>query len=184
MSDSKPPEERPERGPMPPMPSWPTTAGDAKPSATVTEKPKQVRYAVILMYAGAVLTVLTTVLWFFGGRDQLRSDARRALQQAKRPIGPEDLDKAVNGALTFILVSGIVAIALWIFMALMADRGKGWTRIVATVLAIGNVLVNVLQGLPLPGVVLVIVGIVVAALLWTKPARQWFDGVGSRRISA
>jgi hypothetical protein len=86
-----------------------------------------------------------------------------------------------NNTFTFIIVLGIIMIALWIFLALMNDRGKNWARLAASVLAVANVFFN-LQGLSFVGLALVVVGIVAVVLLWLPPSRPWFDG--SRKVSA
>ena len=179
MSESKPPEERPDR-PMPPMPSWPDAEGDARGAAA--EKPKLVRIAVILMYVGAVLSAVS-ILSVFGAKDQLREDAERALKQQKRPVTPDAIEALANNTLTFIIVFGLIMIALWIFLAFMNDRGKSWARLTATVLAVANVFFN-LQGLSYVGLALVVVGVAAAVLLWMPASRPWFDRTRTRKISA
>ncbi len=172
MSESKPPDERPDRPAMPPMPSWPTSEGDAK--APITDKPKQVRLAVILMYVGAALQA-AAIVSVFGARDKLRTSARDVLVQQKQPAGPEQVEAAVSTIITATLVIGVVAIALWILMAFMNDRGKSWARMTATILAVLNLFMTFMQGLSIVGLVTVAVGIVAAVLLWLPASRPWFE---------
>ncbi len=183
MSESKPPEDRPDPGsgsrPMPPMPSWPEAEGDASPPV---EKPKQVRIAVILMFVGAALSALSIVS-VFANKDQLRDDATRALKQQKRAATPDAIEALTTSTVTFIIVLGVIMIALWIFLAFMNDRGKSWARLTATVLAVANILFN-LQGLSYVGLALVLVGIVSVVLLWMPASRPWFDRSRTRRVSA
>jgi lysylphosphatidylglycerol synthetase-like protein (DUF2156 family) len=181
MSESKPPGERPERPAMPPMPSWPTSDADARPP--ITDKPKQVRLAVLLMYVGAALQLVAIASVFLNGsREQLRTSARQVLQQQKQPAGPEQVEAAVNTIITATVVIGVIAIALWILMALMNDRGKSWARMTATILAVLNLFLTFMQGLSIVGLVTVVIGIVAAVLLWLPASRPWFDS--SRRSKA
>jgi hypothetical protein len=185
MSESKPPQEPPERRdppsappPMPSMPSWPTSEGDA--TVTPTAKPREVRLAVILMYVGAALSVASLVSLFSAGtREQIRREAEKAVLRQK---GTADQAEALaSNTFTFIIVLGIIMIALWIFLALMNDRGKNWARLTASILAVANVFFN-LQGLSFVGLALVVVGVAAAVLLWLPASRPWFDG--SRKVSA
>ncbi|WP_020578522.1 hypothetical protein [Actinopolymorpha alba] len=176
MSERKPPGEgdKPSRG----MPTWPSGEGDAAPSPT--EKPRVVMIAVLLMYFGAALSAVgaLSVFWY---RDELRAGARRALQQQDKRATPEAVESFATNAMTLILVFGLIAIAIWVFMALMNDRGKGWARLTATGLAVANVVYS-LQTLSILSLASVLVGIVAAGLLWTPAARQWFDGAQRSRV--
>ncbi|MGH3487839.1 MAG: hypothetical protein ACRDP8_07975 [Actinopolymorphaceae bacterium] len=198
MSESKPPEEQPERQdptPTPPaapppatpppsmptsMPSWPTAEGDA--TVTPTAKPREIRLAVILMYVGAALSVASLLsLFSTGTRSQIRSEAENAVKRQKPPGTAEQAEALANNTFTFIIVLGIIMIAIWVFLALMNDRGKNWARLTATVLAVANVFFN-LQGLSFVGLALVVVGIAAAVLLWLPASRPWFDG--TKKVSA
>jgi hypothetical protein len=183
MSESKPPEERPERRAMPPMPAWPTSDADAKPP--ITDRPKQVRLAVILMYVGAALQAVT-IFAVFGARAQaeLRTSAREVLQQQKQPAGPEQVEAAVSTIVTATVVIGAIAIALWILMALMNDRGKSWARMTGTILAVLNLFLTFMQGLSIVGMATVAIGIAAAALLWVPASRPWFDSSRRSRSTA
>jgi hypothetical protein len=179
MSESKPPDERPERPAMPAMPAWPTSEADAKPP--ITDKPKQIRLAVMLMYVGAAVQLVGIAGVFLGdSRNQLRSSARDVLQQQKQPAGPEQVEAAVNTIVTATVVLGVIAVGLWILMALMNDRGKSWARMTATILAVLNLFLTVMQGLSILGLVTIVVGIVAAVLLWVPASRPWFDSARRR----
>ncbi|MEQ7126782.1 hypothetical protein ABN034_19890 [Actinopolymorpha sp. B11F2] len=181
MSESKPPEEQPERRdptPPPPMPSWPVSEKDA--AASPVTKPREIRIAVILMYVGAALSVASLLSLFSSGtRQQIRSEAEKAVERQKGT--PEQAEALANNTFTFIIVLGIIMIALWVFLALMNDRGKNWARLTASILAVANVFFN-LQGLSFVGLALVVVGIAAVVLLWLPASRPWFDG--SRKVSA
>jgi hypothetical protein len=158
------------------MPVWPESEDDAVP---VREKPTTVRVAVVLMYVGAALSALVAVL-AFGSRDQLRRAAQQALRAQGQPAGPEEVEAMANSMLTAIVVFGLIMVAIWVLMAVMNDRGKPWARATASLLAVLNVVFNLL-GLSWLGIALIVVGVVSAALLWVPASRPWFDS--GRRIS-
>ena len=91
--------------------------------------PSTVVTAVKLMYAGAAVSTVSLVvsLVSIGGTKAEIRKARPNLTVAQ-----------VNQLNTFIialaLLSGIVGIALWLWMARANSQGKNWARIVSTVL--------------------------------------------------
>jgi hypothetical protein len=90
-----------------------------------------VRTAVKLMYAGAaiwtVLLISGLVLIISGnkaGHAMVNGHALTAAQASQqRPL-----------LITVAIVSGLVAIALWLWMAQATGQGKNWARILSTVL--------------------------------------------------
>jgi hypothetical protein len=192
MSDTNSPGERPERPerpsrggsesstppPMGPMPSWPSGEGDAP--AAPTQRPRLIQIAMYLMYAGAALSAVS-VIAVFGSRDQLQQNAREALRAQKQPVTSERVDSLANSTMMFIIALGVIMVALWILMAIMNGKGKGWARIMASILAVANIWFN-LRGLSIVGIALILVGIVSAVMLWLPAARPWFET--SRRSRA
>jgi hypothetical protein len=91
--------------------------------------PATVVNAVKLMYAGAAVSTVSLIvsLVSIGGTKTEIRKARPNLTAAQ-----------VNQLNTFIialaLLSGIVGIALWLWMARANSQGKNWARIVSTVL--------------------------------------------------
>src|SRR3974390_3435879 len=91
--------------------------------------PQSVVNAVKLMYAGAAVSTISLVIALadIGG-------TKPAIKKA----GPSLTATQVNQLNTFIIslaiVSGLIGIALWLWMARANGQGKNWARIVSTVL--------------------------------------------------
>ena len=107
-----------------PYPSGGKTMEPERPAAPAT-----IVKAVKLMYAGAAVSTVSLIvsLVSIGGTKSEIRKARPNLTAAQ-----------VNQLNTFIialaLLSGIVGIALWLWMARANSQGKNWARIVSTVL--------------------------------------------------
>ncbi|HEY8455929.1 MAG TPA: hypothetical protein VIL34_10060 [Actinopolymorphaceae bacterium] len=189
MSTSKPPDESPERAgggppadpmiPRPTQPSselpkiqWPESERDAKPLPQ--EKPREIKIAVILMYVGAALQALAIVLLnTTQARDQMRRDAMRVV--SRRDGGTaEQAQELANSVFTGLMIACVIAVALWILMAVMNSQGRSWARLTATVLALLNVLAA-FSGLFPTGLLSVVVGIAAVVLLWLPKARPWYE---------
>lgn len=90
-------------------------------------QPNSLRLAVRLMQAGGVIAVLNglSVLLLRGTfRDQLED----------QDLSGSEIDTAVNVAVAFGLIFGLLGAALWFWMAFANGKGKKWARVVATVL--------------------------------------------------
>jgi hypothetical protein len=107
-----------------PYPSGGSTVEPERPAA-----PPTIVKAVKLMYAGAAVSTVSLIvsLVSIGGT---KAEIRRSR--------PNLTVAQVNQLNTFIialaLLSGIVGIALWLWMARANSQGKSWARIVSTVL--------------------------------------------------
>lgn len=107
----------------------PSYSGGGEPTATRPEPSSSILAAVRLMYVGAGLQALG-IIFSLLTRGQLRDQF--AEQQPE--LTQEELDTAVAVGVGGIVVIGLLAIAMWIWMAQANKRGLGWARIVATVL--------------------------------------------------
>jgi hypothetical protein len=140
--------------------------------------PTTVVNAVKLMYAGAAVSTVSLIvsLVSIGGTKSEIRKARPNLTVAQ-----------VNQLNTFIialaLLSGIVGIALWLWMARANSQGKNWARIVSTVLfCLATLdLVGVLGepktllGLIFP-LLTWLIGVSTVFLLWRSPSSAFFKG--------
>jgi hypothetical protein len=156
--------------------SWPE---DPKDAVAVTDRPRHVSVATILMYVGAVLAVPALVKLLVTPRGELEQQARESLKRTKQAVNPANVDGWISNLTMLAIVTTILSVVLWIGMALLVSRGKGWARSIATVLAAANVMLTVLNIMSgaAPSVVewlSVLVGISAAGLLWTPQSRQWF----------
>ena len=154
-----------------PYPSGGTTLEPERPAAPAT-----IVNAVKLMYAGAAVSTVSLIvsLVSIGGTKAEIRKARPNLTAAQ-----------VNQLNTFIialaLLSGIVGIALWLWMARANSQGKNWARIVSTVLfclatldlvgVIGEP--KTVLGLIFP-VLTWLIGVATVFLLWRAPSSAFF----------
>ncbi|HEY1616303.1 MAG TPA: hypothetical protein VGG25_01730 [Streptosporangiaceae bacterium] len=97
----------------------------------VTELPKTVRLAARLMYAGALLSVadLIAALTTIG-------QAKSALHKANPGWSAARLTATVHSEIAYLIVTWVITVALWLIMARTNLAGRGWARIVATVLCV------------------------------------------------
>ena len=140
--------------------------------------PATVVNAVKLMYAGAAVSTISLIVSLvdIGGTKTEIRKARPNLTAAQ-----------VNQLNTFIialaLLSGIVGIALWLWMARANSQGKNWARIVSTVLfCLATLdLVGVLGepktvlGLIFP-LLTWLIGVCTVFLLWRSASSAFFKG--------
>lgn len=106
--------------PPPPMPPQPV----GKPATLV--------WAVRGMYAGAVpsfIGVLLTLLM----RDETEKAVRDEMRDIEESGLPIDTDVIVTISIGLGVVVGVVATCLWIWIAVMNDRGRNWARVTGTV---------------------------------------------------
>jgi hypothetical protein len=114
-----------------PYPGGPPPA-DQRPPA-----PASVRYAVWLMYAGAAASLLkvTAVLVTWG---TVRTAMRLALKNGARHVTPaptaSQLNAGITTTLAVVVVTGLIAAGLWIFLARATRSGSGRARVTGTVL--------------------------------------------------
>lgn len=108
------------------------------------EPPASILTAVKLMYVGAGLSLLWTLL-VFPQRDVLREQ----LAGQETDLTAAELDAFVNTFVTVLVVIGLITVGLWLWMARANRRGQTWARVVATMLGVLAV-VSALIGLAQP----------------------------------
>ena len=104
-----------------------------------TQQPPSIKTAVMLMRVGAALSVIGIIVGLLT-LGQLKDDVRQQLQDQGSTFTNSDVDSIFGVAVGFIIVVGLIATALWLWMASANGKGKSWARIVATVLGVINVL--------------------------------------------
>ncbi|WP_265446110.1 hypothetical protein [Flexivirga meconopsidis] len=150
---------------------------------TRTSPPRPVINALRLMYAAAALAAVGIVVTA-ASRGAIRDSLRQS--NASRPAGDRldagELQRAGDLAGNGFLTMAIVATVLWLAMALLLRSGRAWTRIVATVLAVLNVLLAIgmitrgVAGMAVVQSVTALIGVLVVALLWQRRSTRFFDG--------
>ena len=102
-------------------------------SGQLTEPPRPpapapVLTAVKLMYAGAAISIVTVITEL-----ALIPAIKAALRTANPSLTAAQV-RPVNALLTLEIVLGLVAAALWLWMARASGHGRNWARILSTVL--------------------------------------------------
>jgi len=90
--------------------------------------PRPIHMAVRLMWVGAGLAALGVVVGL-----STRSDIRHAVIKANPSASATTVDNTVNAYVASSVVSGIIGVALWLWMSAMNRRGRPWARILSTV---------------------------------------------------
>ena len=165
------------------MPSY-----ESAPQAAPVERPASIAQAVKLMYVGAALSLLGIIVTVLM-RGAIRDALVKASQKAAKPMSASQIDAAMNLAVVFAVVSGLIGVALWVWMAAANGRGRKWARIVATilwVLSLLSTLSSVLQHPPALALVLNIVMLALGAyilyLLYRPESTQYYEAQSAPRI--
>jgi hypothetical protein len=141
--------------------------------------PQSVLNAVKLMYVGAAITTISFIV-------SLATIG--STKSAIRKADPTYTTHQVNQLATFIIVvaivSGLLGIALWLWMARKTGEGRGWARILSTVLFALSTL-DMLGVLREPKTFTVIfpiltwlVGLGAIVLLWQSASSAFFKPQG------
>lgn len=97
-------------------------------------QPKSILQAVRLMFVGAAISAIGVLLTF------TQTDAiREAIEDSDSSLTESEVDAAVTVGMGFAVVVGLIAVGLWIWMAVTNGQGKSWARVVATVFGALNV---------------------------------------------
>ena len=91
--------------------------------------PPSVVNAVKLMYVGAAVSTVSLVVSLadIGG-------TKAAIRKARPDLSVTQVNQLNTFIITLAVVSGVVGIALWLWMARSSSQGRNWARIVSTVL--------------------------------------------------
>jgi hypothetical protein len=91
--------------------------------------PPSVVNAVKLMYIGAAVSTVSLIISFIdiGG-------TKAAIRRARPSLTATQVNQLNTFIISLAIVSGLIGIALWLWMAWANGQGKNWARIVSTVL--------------------------------------------------
>ena len=149
---------------LPPEPSAPQSV------------PPAVRRAAQVMYVGAAASLIGIIVDF----TELNA-IKTQLEQRTHTLTPSQLNTAQHIEIGALVAGGLIAAALWIWLAQNVRLGKSWARVVATVLfAIDTIsqfagLAGGPSGLGrVYGLVVWLIGLIAIVLLWQRPARDYF----------
>jgi hypothetical protein len=154
-----------------PYPSTDRPVEPDKPPA-----PQSVLNAVKLMYAGAAVSAVSLIISLatIGG-------TKDAIKKAKPSLTATQVDQLNTFIIALAVVSGVIGVALWLWMARKNGEGKSWARILSTVLfALATVdLFGVVSqpktvlGLVFP-VLTWLIGLGAVAFLWRRESTEFF----------
>ena len=91
--------------------------------------PPSVLNAVKLMYVGAAISTVSLVIALIdiGG-------TKDAIRKARPSLTAAQVNQLNTFIITLAVVSGVLGIALWLWMARANSQGRNWARILSTVL--------------------------------------------------
>ncbi|MFE5477122.1 hypothetical protein ACFQ9R_15570 [Nocardia sp. NPDC056541] len=167
----------PPYGPGAPYPGPGSAPVDAGPRVV----PQSVQIAFYVMLAGAVVTLLG-MAYSLTMLDETRS---AALDASGGVLRGDDLDLLVYASVGGALLSSLVTVGLWVWMAFVCRAGKNWGRITGAVLfginallyAAGTVtaFVTSTAGIALVfSTVTLAIGLAAVILLWNRTSSPFF----------
>jgi hypothetical protein len=138
--------------------------------------PPSVLNAVKLMYAGAAVSTVSLVISLVS-----ISGTKDAIRKAKPSLTAAQVNQLNTFIIALAVVSGVIGVALWLWMARANSQGKNWARIVSTVL-FGLATLDMFGVLSQPKTVLGLifpaltwlVGLGAVILLWRKDSAEFF----------
>ena len=107
-----------------PYPSTDQPVEPDKPPA-----PQSVLNAVKLMYAGAAVSTVSLIISL-----ATISGTKDAIKKAKPSLTAAQVNQLNTFIIALAVVSGVIGVALWLWMARKNGEGKSWARILSTVL--------------------------------------------------
>lgn len=104
-------------------------------------QPQSLRNAVRLMWVGAALA-LVGVIVTLAFNSKIKSAVTKAAvkanatrrSQGKSVLTASQIHSVANVTVVLLIIVGIIAVLLWVWMAWANNKGSNWARIVATVL--------------------------------------------------
>jgi hypothetical protein len=176
------PPRSPAPGPVAPWPQAPQPDPLARytPAPQNPWRPTSVVTAVWLMYGGAVLTGLGMFI------DLVVISHLRTAYLADHPLldqaGINRINSLAGAGDLAVIIGCVIGAGLWLTLAVAANRGHGWTRVVGTVLFGIDTLVFIAT-LGRPGISAIktihtliwLVGLVTVVMLWQRQASQFFS---------
>jgi hypothetical protein len=142
--------------------------------------PPSVLNAVKLMYAGAAVSTVSLVVSLVD-----ISGTKAAIRRARPSLTATQVSQLNTFIITLAVVSGVIGIALWLWMAKANGQGRNWARILSSVL-FGLATLDMfgvlsqpktLLGLVFP-VLTWLIGLGAVILLWRKDSSAFFKPRG------
>lgn len=139
--------------------------------------PPSVLTAVKLMYLGAALSAIGILVGLLG-----RPAVKTAVEKAQPAYTASQVNAIVAATVAISILSGLIAVGLWLWMAYANKAGKSWARITSTVFfglsALGLVTLALGTTPALNKIVLVLVflvGLGAIIFLWKSDSSAYFE---------
>jgi hypothetical protein len=160
------------------MQPYPSSDKTIEPDRASTPPPS-VQNAVKLMYVGAAVSTVSLVISLIniGG-------TKSAIRKARPTLTAAQVNQLNHFIILVAVISGVLGVALWLWMARVSSQGRNWGRIVSSVLfALATVdLWGVLSqpktvlGLIFP-ILTWLVGLGAIIFLWRRESSEFFKPV-------
>jgi hypothetical protein len=170
-------------GGYPVHPGTPPGGGGGRPGAPGADVPQpgSIRLAVRLMWAGAVVSLLSLVVGL-ATLGSTKDDIRDELVKDDPNVSQSTIDAAYAVGIVLVVVVGALGVLAWLWMAWKNGQGRPWARIVATVFGGLNVLFTLLaltgQNAEPASLVFSLVSlalaVVILVLLWRKESSDFY----------
>ena len=153
---------------------YPSTGKPVEPERPAA--PPSVVNAVKLMYAGAAVSTVSLVISLVD-----ISGTKAAIRKARPTLTAAQVNQLNTFIITLAIVSGVIGIALWLWMAKANGQGRNWARILSSVL-FGLATLDMfgvlsqpktLLGLVFP-VLTWLIGLGAVILLWRRDSTAFF----------
>ena len=138
--------------------------------------PPAVLNAVKLMYVGAAVSTVSLIISLasIGG-------TKDAIRKAKPSLTATQVNQLNTFIIALAVVSGVIGVALWLWMARANGQGKNWARILSSVL-FGLTTLDLIGVFSQPKTILGLifpvltwlVGLGAVILLWRKESTEFF----------
>jgi hypothetical protein len=154
---------------------YPSSGKPVEPERSLA--PATVQNAVKLMYAGAAVSTVSLIVSL-----TTLSGTKAAIRRDRPSLTAAQVNQLNLFIISLAIVSGIVGIVVWLWMARANSQGRNWARIVSTVL-FGLATLDLfgvlsqpktLVGLVFP-VLTWLIGVGAVVLLWRRQSTEFFQ---------
>ena len=156
----------------------PYPAGTQMPELDRPPVPSQVKNAIRAMYAGAAATIVGVII------EILTVGATKTAIEKRSPhLTASQVSSTQHVLIIGFVISGVIAVGIWIFIARACQNGNGWARITGTVLfclatvdTIASAAAPVASPVKAWWPVIWLAGLVAVIFLWQRASTAFFKG--------
>jgi hypothetical protein len=163
---------------------------EAYAASMTMERPESVNRAVLAMRIGAAVSAIYVVITLIM-IGSLKDDIRDEFQRQNETFTQSDVDTAYAVVITTVVVTGVIGVLLWLWMAAKNKKGRNWARITATVLGALNIVFSLLSfagssdaNPTLVGTLFTVINLIVAVValyfMWRKESSAYYAAMSRR----